>query len=118
MDGDSAAAMRYTEAKLTPLAIEILSEIKQDTVSWQQNYDGQHSEPSVLPAQLPNLLINGSEGIAVGMSTRIPPHNLREVIDACILMLDKPDATSAELAKKVRAPDFPTGGMILNNRAR
>lgn len=117
MDGDSAAAMRYTEAKLTPLSMEILSEIRQKTVHWRPNYDGQHSEPVVLPAQLPNLLINGAEGIAVGMSTRIPPHNLREVIDACVALIDTPTLTALDLAKKVKAPDFPTGGLILNSKS-
>ena len=117
MDGDSAAAMRYTEAKLTPISMEILSEIRQKTVHWRPNYDGQHSEPIVLPAQLPNLLINGAEGIAVGMSTRIPPHNLREVIDACVALIDTPTLTALDLAKKVKAPDFPTGGLILNSKS-
>ena len=116
MDGDSAAAMRYTEAKLTPISMELLSEIRQKTVNWRPNYDGQHSEPIVLPAQLPHLLINGAEGIAVGMSTRIPPHNLREVIDSCVALIDNPDLTALDLAKKVKAPDFPTGGLILNSR--
>ncbi len=116
MDGDGAAAMRYTEAKLTPISMELLSEIKQNTVNWRPNYDGQHSEPIVLPAQLPHLLINGAEGIAVGMSTRIPPHNLREVIDACVALIDNPELTSLDLAKKVKAPDFPTGGLILNDK--
>ncbi len=116
MDGDGAAAMRYTEAKLTPISMELLSEIRQNTVNWRPNYDGQHSEPIVLPAQLPHLLINGAEGIAVGMSTRIPPHNLREVIDACVALIDDPSLNSLDLAKKVKAPDFPTGGLILNSR--
>ena len=116
MDGDGAAAMRYTEAKLTPISMELLSEIKQSTVDWRPNYDGQHSEPVVLPAQLPHLLINGAEGIAVGMSTKIPPHNLREVIDACVALIDNPGLGSKDLAKKVKAPDFPTGGLILNSK--
>ena len=116
MDGDGAAAMRYTEAKLTPLSTELLNELKQNTVDWRANYDGQHSEPGVLPAQFPNLLINGAEGIAVGMSTRIPPHNLREVLDACVALIDNPNLRSADLSKKVKAPDFPTGGMILNSK--
>lgn len=116
MDGDGAAAMRYTEAKLTPISMELLSEIRQNTVNWRPNYDGQHSEPIVLPAQLPHLLINGAEGIAVGMSTRIPPHNLREVIDACVALIEDPSLNALDLAKKVKAPDFPTGGLILNSR--
>ncbi|MGC6507800.1 MAG: DNA gyrase/topoisomerase IV subunit A [Myxococcota bacterium] len=114
MDGDAAAAMRYTEAKLRPLSIELLSELKQQTISYRPTYDGQLFEPIVLPAQFPNLLINGAEGIAVGMSTRIPPHNFREVIDACVRLIDNPDATAADLAKKIRGPDFPTGGVLLN----
>ena len=116
MDGDGAAAMRYTEAKLTPISMELLSEIRQNTVNWRPNYDGQHSEAIVLPAQLPNLLINGAEGIAVGMSTRIPPHNLREVVDACVALIDDPTLSAYDLSKKVKAPDFPTGGLILNSR--
>ena len=114
MDGDAAAAMRYTEAKLCPLSIELLSELKQQTISYRPTYDGQLFEPIVLPAQFPNLLINGAEGIAVGMSTRIPPHNFREVIDACIRLIDHPEATSEDLAKKIKGPDFPTGGVLLN----
>jgi len=114
MDGDGAAAMRYTECKLRPLAVELLSEIKQRTVDYRPNYDGQHFEPVVLPAQFPQLLVNGTEGIAVGMATRIPPHNLVEIIDACIELIDDPQLGSAELCKHVRGPDFPTGGIILN----
>jgi len=114
IDGDSAAAMRYTECKLTPLAVELLSELRQRTVDYRPNYDGQHMEPVVLPAQFPQLLVNGTEGIAVGMATRIPPHNLREVIDAAILLIDKPDATCAQLHRKLKGPDFPLGGTILN----
>ena len=115
MDGDGAAAMRYTEAKLTSFSTELLSEIKQKTVDWRPNYDGQYFEPIVLPAQLPNLLINGAEGIAVGMATRIPPHNLRSCIDACVALIDDPTLEARDLAKKVKAPDFPTGGLILNS---
>jgi DNA gyrase subunit A len=114
MDGDNAAAMRYTEAKLRPIALELLSELKQKTVAYRPNYDGQQFEPIVLPAQLPNILINGSEGIAVGMATKILPHNLRESIDACVALIDNPDLTNYDLCKKVKAPDFPTGGTILN----
>ncbi len=112
VDGDNAAAMRYTEVRLQPIAIELLSELKQQTVPFRPTYDGQHSEPVLLPAQFPNVLVNGVEGIAVGMATRIPPHNLREVIDACVHLIDNPEATVADLAKKVKAPDFPTGGEI------
>lgn len=117
LDGDAAAAMRYTECRLSPIAIELLSELKQQTVHYRPNYDGQHKEPIILPAQFPQLLVNGAEGIAVGMATRIPPHNLREVIDAATVLIDNPDASVADLAKKVKAPDFPTGGSILNSRA-
>jgi DNA gyrase subunit A len=116
MDGDNAAAMRYTEAKLSPLSMELLTELKQRTIDYRPNYDGQQFEPIVLPAQFPNLLINGTEGIAVGMATKIPPHNFREVIDACVLLIDDPEVESAALARKVRGPDFPTGGMILNSK--
>ena len=115
MDGDGAAAMRYTECKLRPLAVELLDEIKKRTVDFRPNYDGQLFEPIVLPAQLPQLLVNGCEGIAVGMATKIPPHNLRSVIDACVLLIEDPDASLKRLATKVKAPDFPTGGTILND---
>ncbi|MEC7946295.1 MAG: DNA topoisomerase IV subunit A [Myxococcota bacterium] len=116
MDGDSAAAMRYTECRLRHIAVELLSEIGQRTVDFRPNYDGQHQEPVVLPARFPQLLVNGSEGIAVGMATRIPPHNLREVIDAAVLLVDDPDVGVARLCKKLKGPDFPTGGAILNTR--
>ncbi|MFZ5481439.1 MAG: DNA gyrase/topoisomerase IV subunit A [Myxococcota bacterium] len=114
VDGDGAAAYRYTEAKLRPIAMELLTELKQRTVEFKPTFDGQNSEPVVLPAQFPHMLVNGVEGIAVGMATRIPPHNLREVIDACIVLVDKPAATNDELCRKVRAPDFPTGGEIVS----
>ncbi|MAA80662.1 MAG: DNA topoisomerase [Deltaproteobacteria bacterium] len=114
MDGDSAAAMRYTEAKLTPIAMELLTELKQKTVDYQPTYDGQLFEPLVLPAQFPNLLLNGSEGIAVGMATKIPPHNLRELIDACLKIIENPLIDIKSLCKKIKGPDFPTGGLILN----
>jgi DNA gyrase subunit A len=116
LDGDSAAAMRYSECKLAPIAVELLSELKQRTIDYRPNYDGQHFEAIVLPAQFPQLLVNGSEGIAVGMATRIPPHNLREVIDAAVVLLDNPDASVAEMTRKLKGPDFPTGGIILNDR--
>lgn len=114
IDGDSAAAMRYTEARLRPVAMELLTELRQRVVPFRPTYDGQTFEPVVLPAQLPHLLVNGVEGIAVGMATRIPPHNLREVIDACVCLIDRPEADVDELCRKVRAPDFPTGGEIVS----
>ena len=117
MDGDGAAAMRYTECKLTPIAIELLQELAQRTVDFRPTYDGQLFEPIVLPARFPQLLVNGSEGIAVGLATRVPPHNLREVIDACLLLIDEPSCEVADLCRKVRGPDFPTGGSILDSRA-
>lgn len=117
MDGDGAAAMRYTECKLRPLAVELLDEIKKRTVDFRPNYDGQLFEPIVLPAQFPQLLVNGAEGIAVGMATKIPPHNLRAVIDACLMLIEDPDIPLKRLARKVKAPDFPTGGVILNDPA-
>lgn len=115
LDGDGAAAMRYTECRLTPLAMELLTELGQQTVDFRPNYDGQHEEPEVLPAQLPQLLINGAEGIAVGMATRIPPHNTREVIDACVMLIDDPETPTSVLCRKVKGPDLPTGGRILNS---
>jgi DNA gyrase subunit A len=114
IDGDNAAAYRYTEARLRPVAMELLTELKQKTVDFRPTFDGQHFEPIVLPAQFPQLLVNGSEGIAVGMATRIPPHNLREIIDACLLLIAKPEATLEEVCRKVRGPDFPTGGEIIS----
>ena len=116
MDGDGAAAMRYTECKLRPLAVELLSELRQRTVEYRPNYDGQHFEPEVLPAQFPQLLVNGTEGIAVGMATRIPPHNLAEIIDACVSLIDWPDKTVGQLLRRVKGPDFPTGGVILSTK--
>ncbi len=113
IDGDAPAAMRYTEARLMPIADELLAEIGQGTVSWRPNYDGTRSEPTVLPARFPNLLVNGSQGIAVGMATSIPPHNLGEVLDACLLMISDPSATNAALLKKIKGPDFPTGGELI-----
>ncbi len=113
MDGDSPAAMRYTEARLEKVAQALIADIDKDTVDFQDNYDGKEREPTVLPARYPNILVNGSEGIAVGMATRIPPHNLGEVIDATLAIIDNPDMTSEELIEYVPAPDFPTGGIIL-----
>src|SRR5687767_3995612 len=111
-DGDAAAAYRYTEAKLMPLAMEMLADIDKNTVDYAPNFDDHLTEPKVLPAAVPNLLVNGSSGIAVGMATNIPPHNLREIIAATLLLIDNPDATIEELSKLVKGPDFPTGGFI------
>ncbi len=113
IDGDSAAAMRYTEARLTPIADELLIDIDKQTVDYVANYDASLEEPRVLPARLPNLLMNGSAGIAVGMATNIPPHNLREICDAIAFLIDNPDATVEQLVEIVKGPDFPTGGTIL-----
>ena len=115
VDDDPAAAMRYTEARLTRLAMEMLRDLDQDTVDFVPNYDGNHQEPLVLPARFPNLLVNGSTGIAVGMATNIPPHNLREVIDAVIAYIDDPNVTADELMRHVKGPDFPTGGIIVGH---
>jgi DNA gyrase subunit A len=104
--------MRYTEARLNKLSEELLEDIDKDTVEFQDNFDGSLKEPSVLPSKLPNLLINGSAGIAVGMATNIPPHNISEVIDASISLIDQPNITIEEISKKLRGPDFPTGGII------
>ena len=113
VDDDPAAAMRYTEARLSPIAREMLRDLDADTVDFQPNYDGNENEPLVLPARFPNLLVNGSSGIAVGMATNIPPHNLSEVIAATIAYIDDPEIDAAGLMKHVRGPDFPTGGVIL-----
>jgi DNA gyrase subunit A len=113
LDGDNPAAMRYTEVRLTKLAEELMrDDIDKETIDWVPNYDGSLSEPSVLPAKFPNLLVNGSSGIAVGMATNIPPHNLAEVIDACLMMIDNPNASAAELMTVLPGPDFPTAGYI------
>src|SRR6267143_2545207 len=113
VDGDPAGAMRYTEARLAPLAMELLRDIDKETVDFQPNFDGYEQEPLVLPARFPNLLANGSQGIAVGMATNIPPHNLGEVIDAVAHRIDNPDATPDDLMQFIQGPDFPTGGLIL-----
>ena len=113
IDGDGAAAMRYTEAKLTKLAAEMLKDLDKETVDFIPNFDATEEEPTVLPARYPNLLVNGADGIAVGMATNIPPHNLAEVIDGTIAMIDNPEITVDELMEYVPAPDFPTGGMIM-----
>ena len=113
MDGDTAAAMRYTEVRMEKIAEAILEDIDEDTVDFQPNYDNQDREPSVLPARFPNLLVNGSQGIAVGMATNIPPHNLGEVVDATLALIENPELTIPELMEHLPAPDFPTGGVIL-----
>ncbi len=118
VDGDSAAAMRYTEARLTGIAAEMLADIDRDTVDFVDNYDGTQKEPSVLPAKLPNLLVNGSSGIAVGMATNIPPHHLGEIADATIALIDDPDLTTDDLCDYVQGPDFPTGGTIFRRESR
>ena len=112
VDGDSAAAMRYTEARMSKIAAEILADIEKETVNFNPNYDESLSEPSVMPTRVPNLLLNGSEGIAVGMATKIPPHNLSEVVEAVIAVIKKPNMKEEELLKLVPGPDFPTGGFI------
>lgn len=116
IDGDSAAAMRYTEARLDKPAMELLRDLDKETVDFQPNYDESLQEPTVLPARFPNLLVNGSQGIAVGMATNIPPHNLGEAIDATCLMLDNPDVTTEELMQVIPGPDFPTGGLIMGKK--
>src|SRR5690625_1545345 len=113
VDGDSAAAMRYTEARMSKIALQLLRDINKDTVDYRENYDGSESEPVVLPAKFPNLLVNGASGIAVGMATNIPTHNLRETIEACRVILRNPDATTADLMEVLPGPDFPTGGIVL-----
>ena len=117
LDGDAPAAMRYTEARLRPLGADLLREIRQDTVPFRPTYDGQLFEPVVLPAPVPNFLINGATGIAVGMATNVPPHNLGEVVDACLTLVKSPNARTETLLAHVQGPDFPTGGRILNTPA-
>jgi DNA gyrase subunit A len=112
VDGDSPAAMRYTEARLTAIAAEMLADIDKETVDFEDNYDGTQKQPTVLPAKLPNLLVNGSSGIAVGMATNIPPHHLGEIVDATVALIDDPDITTDDLCEHVKGPDFPTGGTI------
>jgi DNA gyrase subunit A len=116
LDGDSAAAMRYTECRLTRISDEMLTEIEQSTVHFRPNYDGTRTEPVVLPARVPNLLVNGATGIAVGMATNIPPHNLGEVCTALVRLLDNDELSTAQLCRYVKGPDFPTGGQILNSQ--
>ena len=116
MDGDSAAAMRYTEAKLSPISEELMFDLEKNTVNFRPNFDGSHNEPSVFPAKLPNLLLNGTMGIAVGMATNIPPHNLGELIQAITHLIDNPEASIEDLAEFVKGPDFPTGGIIFDKK--
>jgi DNA gyrase subunit A len=115
IDGDSAAASRYTEAKLSKISMELLRDLNKNTVDFVENYDGQRKEPTVLPSRFPNILVNGNMGIAVGMATNIPPHNLGEVIDGCIAYINNRDITILELMEYIKGPDFPTAGMILGN---
>ena len=116
LDGDPPAAMRYTEARLSPLALEMLRDIEKETVNFSPNFDGEEMQPDVLPSRIPNLLINGASGIAVGMATNIPPHNLGEVVDGLIAILDNPDIEVIDLLDIVKGPDFPTGGIILGRQ--
>ena len=115
IDGDSPAAMRYTEVRMQKIALSLLDDIEKDTVDYQENYDGKENEPKVLPARYPNLLVNGAGGIAVGMATNIPPHNLGEIVDATMAMIDNPEITDMELIDIVPGPDFPTGAFILGH---
>ena len=113
VDGDGAAAMRYTEARMSKITLEMLRDINKDTIDFQDNYDGTEREPKVLPARFPNLLVNGATGIAVGMTTNIPPHNLGEVISGLHILMKNPDATTADLMEAIPGPDFPTGGIVM-----
>ena len=115
MDGDGAAAMRYTESRLSKISLELLRDIKKETVDFIPNFDETEKEPSVLPSRFPNILVNGTMGIAVGMATNIPPHNLGETIDACVAYIDNHDITIPEMMEYIKGPDFPTGGIILGN---
>ena len=114
IDGDSAAAMRYTEARMSKIAGEMLRDLNKNTVNFINNYDGSEREPEVLPSRFPNLLVNGTSGIAVGMATNIPPHNLSEVIDGVLALIEKPDIPVERLIEYIPAPDFPTGGIVSN----
>ncbi len=118
IDGDGAAAMRYTEARMSKIAMEMLRDIDRNTVDFGDNYDATEREPLVLPSRFPNLLVNGTTGIAVGMATNIPPHNLGEVIDGVIEVIHNPEITSEELMQFIQGPDFPTGGQILGQIGR
>ena len=116
LDGDGAAAMRYTEARMSKISMEMMRDINKDTVDFIENYDGEETEPTVLPSRIPNLIINGSMGIAVGMATNMPPHNLSETIDAIFAVMDNPDITALEIMEYLKGPDFPTGGIILGRK--
>src|SRR4051795_3832724 len=118
VDGDPPAAMRYTEARMTAIAAELLADIDKQTVDFVENYDGTRMQPQVLPAKLPNLLVNGSSGIAVGMATNIPPHHLGEIADATVALIDDPDITTDDLCQYIQGPDFPTGGLIYRRETR
>lgn len=113
VDGDPPAAYRYTEARMSKISLEMLTDIEKNTVDFMSNYDDRLKEPTVLPSRFPNLLVNGSSGIAVGMATEIPPHNLGETIDAVCTLIDNPDAELAEIMECMPGPDFPTGGIIM-----
>ena len=113
VDGDEPAAMRYTEARMSKIAVEMLRDINKNTVDWQRNYDDTENEPVVLPARIPNLLVNGANGIAVGMTTNIPPHNLNEVISGLHMLMKDPNVTTKDLMKAIPGPDFPTGGIVM-----
>ena len=113
VDGDSAAAYRYTEARLSKLSAEMLRDLDKDTVDFYPNFDDTEMQPVVLPSRIPNILVNGSDGIAVGMATNIPPHNLGECIDGCVAILDNPEITPDELMELIPAPDYPTGGVLM-----
>ena len=115
MDGDSAAAMRYTEARLSLVGEAMMQDIEKETVDMVPNFDDSLQEPTVMPTRIPNFLVNGASGIAVGMATNIPPHNLKEAVDAAILVMDKPEATLDEIMNVLPAPDFPTGGRLIRN---
>lgn len=117
VDGDGAAAMRYTEARMTPFALEMLRDINKNTVDFMPNFDEEEKEPTVLPSRIPNILINGSNGIAVGMATSIPPHNLSETMNACVKLIDDEETTIEDLIKIVKGPDFPTGAIIMGKKA-
>src|SRR6516165_8910732 len=116
VDGDEPAARRYTEAKLSAVAERLMDELRQRTVEMRPNYDNTREEPVVLPAQFPNLLVNGTSGIAVGMATNIPPHNLGEVLKGCVFLIENPEATTAQLLDKIKGPDFPLGGKVVTDR--
>ena len=116
IEGDPPAAQRYTECKLSKTGEELLKDIDRDTVNWTDNYDATRKEPAVLPSPLPNLLLNGSTGIAVGMATNIPPHNLKEVCEGLIYLIDNPKAETEDLFQFIKGPDFPTSGIIYNKK--